>query len=51
MPDRVQRSALHALAPLLAVELAHQTSETWRVQPADVDDDQAEIVADADGQW
>lgn len=28
MPDRVQRSILHALAPLLTVELAHQTGET-----------------------
>ncbi len=28
MPDRVQRSMLHALAPLLAAELAHQTGET-----------------------
>jgi hypothetical protein len=48
MPDRVQRSTLHALASLLAVELAHQTGETWRVRLADVDDDQAAIIADAD---
>ncbi|KPV53672.1 hypothetical protein SE17_08280 [Kouleothrix aurantiaca] len=32
---------LHALAPLLAAELAHQTGETWSMRPANVDDDQA----------